>query len=682
MKKVTMKRRGIIHFSRWNRKGWSAFASMNREIKICVLSVAMSMISSAVLTGADKKGSVHVADSAGTTVLKESKVTSSPPAPARSPMPQTPLYVRSREAAAPLQTYESALRLNPSVDIRERGAKGAQADMEVRGGTSDQTMVMLNGINFTDARTGHQSHSLPIDLEAVSGIGLVDGMPGAGALSGAVNITARGLFPQYLRSEVSAGQYGYMYAGLSGAYTWENAGVFASASLRNSDGYRHNTDYRNYNAYIRAEGGTGRTGHFDFQAGAQKRRFGSNGFYAAYNPDQYEETSTYLASLRWSSGFGPWNVAASVSYRKNFDRYDWTRGTPMNWHNTDNAGAEVRADVNWAAGNTLIAADWMYNHIFSSNLGEPLDSPAGKDGRYKCAKSRNTANAYVRHSKTFGIFSLSATGGAGITPYGTTALWSAAAGVYPVDGLSIKASAHQSMRLPTFTDLYYTSKAQINNLDLIPEKAITYSLGINWKMDTWNAGVYTYLRDCRDLIAWVWRDELTVGDKHYTSVWHSEQQTKMLVAGVEASAEYCPDHGILRRIKASYGFIDSSRESKLQTSSVMDYMRHKAVLSAHFSFFKRLDFVVTGSVFDRFGSYIEYQFGDDNQPLRDESGVMITENRDFAPYFLLDMRLSYDFRRVTIYLDVNNATNTGYRDFGGIAMPGIWASAGLVVTVR
>ena len=36
------------------------------------------------------------------------------------------------------------------------------------------------------------------------------------------------------------------------------------------------------------------------------------------------------------------------------------------------------------------------------------------------------------------------------------------------------------MRLPTFTDLYYTSPAQINNLDLTPEHAVTYRLGVDY----------------------------------------------------------------------------------------------------------------------------------------------------------------------------------------------------------
>lgn len=65
----------------------------------------------------------------------------------------------------------------------------------IRGGSFDQTMVMLNGINFTDARTGHQSHSLPIDIDCIAGIDLIDGVSGVGAYAGALNIRTMPLNP-------------------------------------------------------------------------------------------------------------------------------------------------------------------------------------------------------------------------------------------------------------------------------------------------------------------------------------------------------------------------------------------------------------------------------------------------------------------------------------------------------
>ncbi len=676
-----MQKRAIIHFSRWNRKGWSAFASMHREIKICVLSVSMSIISSATLTGADKEDSVP-ADTSRTVRLEEAQVTASRPLPSRSAMPQTTVYRRSTDAAAPLQNYESALKRLPSVDVRERGGLGSQADIAVRGGTFDQTMVMLNGINFTDARTGHQSHSLPVDMECVSGISLLDAIPGAGALSGAINISTMGLYPRYLRTEVAGGMYGYLYGSVSGAYTAGNTGLLGAVSFRNSDGYRHNTDFRNLNAYFRSTSVTAKAGKFDFQAGAQGRKFGSNGFYAAYNPEQYEETSTYLASLGWSADYGNLGLGASVSYRKNFDRYDWTRGTPMNWHNTDNAGVEIRAAYSWAAGTTSIGADWMYNHIFSSNLGELLDVPAGPDGRYKKAKSRNTANLYLKHFKSWDFVDIAAMGGASFTPYGTAALWSASVLGRPIAGFTLKASAGQSMRLPTFTDLYYTTSAQVNNLDLVPEKALTYSLEAGYAYEGWNCSVNGYFRDTHERIAWVWRNELTVGDNRYTSVWHSEQITRMYVAGFEANVGYRNGSGFLRSLMLSYGFMDSDEKSKEQTSTVLDYMRHKASASMEIFFLKRMTFAATGTLYDRFGSYNSYEFDSEGNPVRDENGIMITHKTDFKPYFLLDIRLGCAFKAFRIYVDAKNATDTRYCDFGGITMPGIWVTAGIVTTVR
>lgn len=689
MRRKTFFKRALTHFSRWNRKAWSAFASMHREIKICVLCVSMSIISSATLTGANKNDVAEV-DSTVNHILEKSQVTSARAVRTRSSVPQTILYRRTRNEAAAVQSYEAALRLLPAVDVRERGGLSSQADLTLRGGSADQTMVMLNGINFTDARTGHQSHALPVDIESVATISLSEGVSGAGALSGAINVCTDALYPTYLRGEISAGMYGYLYGSASGAYSTTAAYFFGALSFRNSDGYRYNTDLRNYNAYFRAKAGNGRTGVFDFQAGMQNRRFGSNGFYAAYNPDQYEQTSTWLTSLKWTYALNDLDLSASVSYRKNFDRYEWKKGTPTNWHNTDNAGAELFVQYSWIAGATSIGADLMYNHIFSSNLGEPLDTPRGKDGRYKKAGSRTSSNIYLRHLKSWNILDISAMGGASFTPYGTAALWSAALVVHPVSGLNIKASANQSMRLPTFTDLYYTSAAQVNNLDLVPEKAITCNLSLNYSISNWYFSIGGYFRDTRDRIAWVWRDKLEVNGKEYSSVWHSEQQTRMYTYGTEALISYTSDKGFLRNITASYAFIDSDEKSKILTSTVLDYMRHKASLSAELVFLKHFSLGLSASVYDRYGTYLKYEFDAEGKPVKDENGVMLTSKLEYDPYFLLDLRLSYslplkkkvlDNAGCRFYIDVKNATNTKYCDFGGIMMPGIWATAGLVVTL-
>ena len=647
-------------FRRWSRKGWAAFASLHRHVTIGVLAVTMS-----ILLLATQHASAHDADTAAvlkTLRIDEVGISGSQSAPTRNVQSQTPLFDRKAQAAAPVQTLESALRLAPSVDIRERGGKGMQADIFIRGGSFDQTMVLLNGIDFTDARTGHQSHSLPVDIDCISAVDLLDGVPGVGAFAGAVNIRTAPLKLTYLRFEGAGGQHGYAYANLSGAVTSGRFSLLAAGSYRRSDGYRHNTEFANYNAFVRATYEAPRAGFFDLQAGYQNRTFGSNGFYAAYNPDQWEATSTALASLRWLKQAGRFSFGASASYRKNFDRYDWTRGTAMNRHNTDNVGARLWADYDWRAGTTSLGGDYAFNHIYSTNLGEALSRP---HGRYTHAKARSTGNLWLRHAKQWRRFDLAASAGISLTPYGTSALWSLSGGYTPAPGLHLGIGAFQSMRLPTFTDLYYTSPAQINNLDLTPERAVTYLFDAGYMKNSWRLSLQTYYRAGRDIIDWVWREDM--GDK-----WHSEQTSRLDTYGIELSGGYTVADGFLRRVTLSYGYITTDRNSDIIAKGAMDYMRHKAALAVEVHFLRRMSLALTASVYDRNGSYTHYPVPGDPS---------LSEVRDYEPYFLLDGRLQWEKGICRLYVDATNITDSRYCDLGGIPLPGAWGTAGVALTI-
>jgi len=537
-----------------------------------------------------------------------------------------------------------------------------QADIFIRGGSFDQTMVLLNGIDFTDARTGHQSHSLPVDIDCISAVDLLDGVPGVGAFAGAVNIRTAPLKPTYLRFEGAGGQHGYAYANLSGAVTSGRFSLLAAGSYRRSDGYHHNTDFANYNAFVRATYEAPRAGFFDLQAGYQNRTFGSNGFYAAYNPDQWEATSTALASLRWLKQAGRFSFGASASYRKNFDRYDWTRGTAMNRHNTDNVGARLWADYDWRAGTTSLGGDYAFNHIYSTNLGEALSLP---HGHYTHAKARSTGNLWLRHAKQWRRFDLAASAGISLTPYGTSALWSLSGGYTPAAGLHLGIGAFQSMRLPTFTDLYYTSPAQINNLDLTPERAVTYLFDAGYMKNSWRLSLQTYYRAGRDIIDWVWREDM--GDK-----WHSEQTSRLDTYGIELSGGYTVADGFLRRVTLSYGYITTDRNSDIIAKGAMDYMRHKAALAVEVHFLRRMSLALTASVYDRNGSYTHYPVPGDPS---------LSEVRDYEPYFLLDGRLQWEKGICRLYVDATNITDSRYCDLGGIPLPGAWVTAGVVLTI-
>ena len=646
----------IFHFSHWSHKPYAAFASLQR-LKICVLTVGM--LSSVLLL--PKQARAEGIDTVGiyrTLDIEDVSVEGSKSTPTRSAMLPTPVYDRKAEASAPIQTLESALRLSPSIDIRERGGKGIQTDISIRGGSFDQTMILLNGINFTDARTGHQTHSLPVDMDCISGIEIIDGVTGVGAFAGALNIRTAPVKPTYLRADISGGAYGYAYGNLSGAVTHKNFTVMAAGSYRHSDGYIHNTDFDNWNGYLRATWDSPKAGYFDVQAGYQNRAFGSNGFYSLAYKEQFEQTETGLASLRWMRSFGCLTVNATGSYRKNLDRFELVKGhpesVPYNYHDTDNAGAELWGDLRWRGGTTSLGGDYTFNHIYSTVLGNALDSP---HGRYKKSYERHVGNLWLRHIKRWQQFDVSASAGVSFTPYGNSALWSLSGGYRSPSGFGLEAGASQSMRLPTFTDLFYTATGYISNPDLKPERAITYRLRAGYDTRHWSLSALIYYRDADNIIDWV--------KQQADADWESQQITELGTLGTELTAGYRSE-GWLRSVTLSYGYIYETKSSGEAISKyAFDYMRNKLSAGAEVHFLRRFSFALTGTLYDRIGNYAE------------ADGAIYA----YKPYFLLDGRLSFEWKMLRVYLDAMNITDTRYFDYGGLRMPGAWLSAGITITI-
>ena len=221
------------------------------------------------------------------------------------------------------------------------------------------------------------------------------------------------------------------------------------------------------------------------------------------------------------------------------------------------------------------------------------------------------------------------------------------------------------MRLPTFTDLYYTSPAQINNLDLTPESAVTYLFDTGYMKNSWRLSLQTYYRAGRDIIDWVWREDM--GDK-----WHSEQTSRLDTYGIELSGGYTVAAGVLRRVPLSYGYITTDRHSDIIAKGAMDYMRHKAALAVEVHFLRRMSLALTASVYDRNGSYTHYPVPGDPS---------LSEVRDYEPYFLLDGRLQWEKGICRLYVDATNITDSRYCDLGGIPLPGAWVTAGVALTI-
>ncbi len=70
----------------------------------------------------------------------------------------------------PANNIQDILKFIGSVDLRVRGAEGVQGDAAIRGGSFEQTLILINGVKITDPQTGHHNLNIPISTDNIERI--------------------------------------------------------------------------------------------------------------------------------------------------------------------------------------------------------------------------------------------------------------------------------------------------------------------------------------------------------------------------------------------------------------------------------------------------------------------------------------------------------------------------------
>ncbi|HEX8711715.1 MAG TPA: TonB-dependent receptor plug domain-containing protein, partial [Terracidiphilus sp.] len=169
---------------------------------------------------------------------------------AESPRPVAVLPVAPQSLAA--VTPLDFLRGDSSVFLEQRGAGGAQSDIVLQGGSFEQTLVLLNGFRINDSQTSHHNLDLPVPLDAIDSIQVLEGagstLHGVDALSGVVDFITRAPDHEMLRLRAGAGAFeGNEEALLANALRGRWSGRVA-AGRNFSTGFMTDRDYRNEEA--------------------------------------------------------------------------------------------------------------------------------------------------------------------------------------------------------------------------------------------------------------------------------------------------------------------------------------------------------------------------------------------------------------------------------------------------
>jgi len=581
------------------------------------------------------------------------------------------------------------------IDLRQRGTFGMQADINIRGGSFDQNLILINGIAVNDPQSGHLNMDIALSLDDINQIELIEGPAsrwfGTNALSGGINIITKQENHPALNLNFSGGQYGYIQTRAAASYQTGQINQHTSFQFSGSDGYERDTDFKDRNFNHTAHYSNKNTVS-NFQLSYRDKAFGAHNFYTTKYPDQFEQTRTLFTSLAFKTG-NKIRYSGNISWRRHYDRFelfregaDWYQRrnkwyvmgndsagfrTPSgfypysgpNYHRTDvftlHTGSRFKSKI----GKISLRFSYRYEKIISNVLGEPMTdtifSRMDKGGYYNHTKSRDNFNFFFNHLYTHGRFTLSMGFHAFYnTEYGFLVNPGVDLSYFLNSKFKVFLSFNRANRLPTFTDLYYQGPSHISNPNLKPENIRETEIGYKYYSKNIMVSLSFFYRMTDHLIDWV---RANPQDK-----WESKNLTGVNTKGIAASISYqnrfYPKNWF-QSIQINYTYLSNNKNSyDFLSLYALDYLKHQLGINMNQRLSRRL-YLGWNLLFQkRNGSYFDSK---------------INTELAYPKVFLLNAKITYKKPVYQLFIQATNILNQHYHDIGSVVMPGTWVIGGI-----
>jgi iron complex outermembrane receptor protein len=532
------------------------------------------------------------------------------------------------------------LKFVNAVDLKTRGAEGIQADVGIRGGTFEQTLILIDGVKISDPQTGHHNLNLPISLDNFERIEILKGQGsrifGPNAFGGAINIITKKEKNSSVSISVIGGQNNLYNLGLSASYPLSTTGNNFSFSKKKSDGYRHNTNFDVTDFSIGQNYSIGKN-TINLYFGYTDKKFGANNFYSDLYRNQWEHTTTKILNASSEIGIGTIIISPKIFWRQNTDDYILDYERPnfyRNNHKTNSYGGEIQTSLKSGIGVTSFGGEINKEEIASNNLGNHTRLKGGFFGEH-----------FFEITKSF-----SASAGFFVYNYSNIGwkIWPGVDAAYKIsESTKIFASVGRAFRIPTFTELYYKSPANLGNPDLTFEETTNYETGISFYESAIKLDASIFYKKGKNIIDWARASQ--------TEPWKVENVTNINTAGFEISFTYFPDFSGYKipftKFNFNYTYLSAERSTgAFQSKYVLENLRHQFIANID----NDLPFGLT------------------------QSWAFIYRDRvNFEAQFTIDSQINFSINKFNLFLRGTNLLNKTFEDFPGVILPGRWISCGV-----
>ena len=523
------------------------------------------------------------------------------------------------------QSVEDYLRTDASVDIQQRAPGGVLSDISVRGGSFEQTLVLLNGLRINDVETSHFNLDVPVPFSALGGIDVLHGagstLYGSDAIGGVVDFMTATPDADTLRLHSGVGSFGENDQAILGSLVKKRWSEVVAGDHALSTGFIADRDYRTEDASsdTRIASPLGAT---ELLFAGDDHSFGAAQFYGDYN--SWERTKGWFTGVTQQLGG---HDEADFGYRRHTDIFLLERDQPTgykNQHIDDGFQGAVR-DHRELFGNTnlLTGLDETTDHITSNSLGDHGRNRGAGYGEVEWRiPSRGSLSAGLREE----LFS----GGRLVSsPTAAGTLW------LPHE-VKLHASAGYGFRIPTFVDLYYNDPSTIGNPNLKPESAWNFEGGADW-YPTAHVGATLTVFYSRQ------HDAIDYTRASPADQWQATNLSGLRFTGVESAVDWKPSRAT--DVKFSWTLLSGAQNALhgLQSEYVFNYPVNNG----------RADWTWSGL----HGLLLHSRLG-------------VVQRYQQTPYPIWDSSLARETGRIRPYLQMTNLSNTGYDEILNVRMPG------------
>jgi len=540
-----------------------------------------------------------------------------------------------------------ALKEAPGVAVARNGSFGGFASARLRGGSSGQTLVVIDGVVVNDPSApqgGFNFANLDVaDIERIEVLRGPQGLVwGADAIGGVIAIRTKSAAPA-LSAYAEGGSRGTARGGasLSGALGGVSAratvsgvrsdGISRAASGSEKDGYRSIAASLSLGADLSPSA--------DLSLAA---RFGDShaeidGFppptFSFGDTDETEDATDYSIAARLGHRAGQsFEGALTVGYSA-LDRRNEDAGAPTFSAEGDRLSALYWSSLSLARGLSLEAGGELER---TSAKVSGVDESAKAAAVFAVLEARPADRIVLSAGARRDEFS----NFEGATTTRVSGVWTLIE-----DRARLRASWGQGFRAPTLFELNFDQFGIVPNPDLRPERARGFDAGVELEAGPDAVGRsrlrVTYFRQrVRDQIDFSFAQ------------WGYYNLDRVKSEGVEVEADWAP----LRVLKAhaAYAFVDA--RDAISGARVLRTPKHSGAITLTLSPTRRLDV----------SSTIAFNGREDDFPTPNDSFVK------------LDLRAALKLSEtIDVYGRVENATDADYEDVSGYGEPGASVFAGL-----